>query len=210
MCKTTEDKYFVKGAEVLIDKQEELSKDVAAILEQSPMTQLDAYYVRKNIHHLSQVLESFVNNVTAHFDTLEQKIKEQERSIESFTVNELSCKANDVPAIASKIVHEIVNGKFGNISNELSSIKSHQLKTASILESYKIEQAGVFQTVLNKLELVSRRTIFGWIKWSYETKPIKTILAVALGGILLFVYLMTSLHIKSFGELLEIIKHWFS
>lgn len=208
MCKTAPGKYIVNGEEILIDNLDELSKEVAETLEQNPMNQLDAYYIRKNIHHISKIFAELSVSIEDRINNLNNRIKKQEEALQEALLRDLDCKAKEIPTIATKVVHEIVNGKFGNISTELKDIKTNQSNASTILSVYKEEQSLLHSALMNKLDYVSNRTIFGWIKHNFETKPLRTSIVAGLISVLTFLYIMASLRISSFTDMYNFIKHW--
>lgn len=208
MCFTTADKYIVDGKEVPIDGSE-VPISVLKKLEASPMTQLDALYIRKRIHLLAEKMDEFGQSVAKHFIHIDERVDETEKRVENFTKHEILCQAERVPEIAENIVHKVVNGKFEKISKTLESISTQQNNTKNELVKYKEHQQEQYDTLISKIDYTAEKTIFGWIKKQYEKRPIRTLLVGFVLAILLFMYVSKTLGFNSFSEIYEYIKEWF-
>ncbi len=208
MCFTTADKYIVDGKEIAIDGSD-ISIDVLKKLEVSPMSQLDALYIRKRIHLMSEKMDEFVEAVFQKFNHIDKKADDLEKKVENFTEHEILCQAEKVPEIAESIVHKVVNGKFDKISNTLDLIKIQQDKSKAELVSYKVYQQEQYETMIKKIDYTSEKTIFGWIKKQYEKKPIRTLIVGFIAAILFFMYVSKTLGFHSFNEIFNYFKEWF-
>ena len=208
MCRTSSNKYIVNGEEILIDSNE-LSKEAAEVLEKCNVNQLDAYYIRKNIHNISKSFDKLSESIEERIQELTARVGVQEKALEESLLRDMDCKAKEIPTIASKVVHEIVNGKFGNIANELKTIKDNQSDAASLIITHKDEQTVLHNALLEKLDYVGNRTIFGWIKHNFETRPLQTLAVAVSASVVGFLYVMASLQIKSFSDMWNFIQGWF-
>ena len=197
MCFTTDDKYIVNGKEISIE-DETVPLSVLKTLENSPMTQLDALYIRKKIQSVADKL-----------NVMDKRIDAPEQKVENFTKHEILCQAEKVPDIAESVVHKVVNGKFDKISKTLESISAQQENTKSELIKYKAHQQTQYDTLISKIDYTAEKTIFGWIKKQYEKRPIRTLLVGFVLAILVFMYVSKTLGFNSFSEIYKYIKEWF-
>lgn len=140
MCFTREGIYIVNGKEIKIDYEniDNLSIDILNKLESEKMTQLDALYIRKNIHSLFKAVN----------------------------------------------------------------------KVSEALEEAKETQKNQYDVIIQKIEYVSNKTIFGYLKNSYEKHPIKTIILLSFFSFIFFVTLMRIFDITSFNDFINVLKNW--
>lgn len=210
MCFTTEGKYIVDGKEIDIDDDvDEIPINVLKKLEANPMTQLDAFYIRKRINQLSK---SFVKSLQAIDDEVikvNKRVDSSESKLENFTQNEFECQAKRVPEIAESVVHKVVNGKFNKIADTLANISSEQLRAKQELIKYKEFQISQQEIIIQKIDYVAEKTIFGSIKKQYEKRPLRTIIIFGVLVGILFLYFMNTLGFHSFSDMLKWIMDWF-
>jgi len=210
VCFTTEGKYIVDGKEISIDTNiDEIPLAVLKKLEANPMTQLDALYVRKKINQMSNSFNEIAKSIDEKVDRLDKRVDETEQKIELFTEREFECQAKKVPEIAETVVHKIVNGKFEKISTSLENISVEQLKAKQELIKYKNFQMNQHDILVQKIEYVAEKTIFGWIKKQYEKRPFRTLLIAGIVFIVSFLYFMNTLGFKSFNDMLNWLIGWF-
>lgn len=200
LCFTSEGKYVVDGVDINFDDAE-IPLDKLNKLEASPMTQLDAFYLRKRIHHLS-------NSMMEYAKENELNAQKADKIQKELTHHERDCFAEKIPELVNNSIHAIVNGKMDKIFTSLSEIKITQTNNHTALEEYKIFQETKHLEIIEKIETTLDRTIFGWIRNKYESQPLKTLLVSFIVSIVIFLFTMFSLHIKSFSEFWDIIKGW--
>jgi hypothetical protein len=210
MCWTEEGKYIVDGKEILIDyTDEQIPIAVLQQLEKSNMSQLDAFYIRKNVHRIAKMFDKLSVQLDERIVEVENRMNIADKEFKEFTEHEITCQVEKVPDIASKVVHSIVNGKFDKISKALESIAEKQEAQHTVLDDYKKYQQIQHDLIIDKVQSVSDKTIFGWIKRQYETKPLRTLFIGGIVSVILFLYVMTTLGIHSFTDMFEWIMKWF-
>lgn len=210
MCWTEEGKYIVDGKEISIDyNDEQIPMSVLQELEKSNMSQLDAFYIRKNIHKIAKVFDKLSVQIDDRIMQVEHRVTETEAKFEEFAQHEITCQVDKVPEIASKVVHGIVNGKFDKIAKSLEGIAEKQLTQHTVLDEYKKYQATQHDLIISKIEYTAEKTIFGWIRKQYETHPLRTLFVGGLSAVILFLYIMTTLGIHSFTDMFNWIMNWF-
>lgn len=194
MCFTTEGKYFVAGKEIKIDLDniDELPLEILKKLESCNMTQLDALYLRKRLHSLSNSWDRISNNLETQIEKIDERIKilEEDRIILSDTIRNLESLSDTI--IQIKVNQEEVEKK---------------LLTARVKEKTINEKQ--FNEIINRIDYVANKTIFGWIKNQWEKKPMRTALWLSLLAILSFVTLMKIFDIESFSDMINSLKNIF-
>lgn len=170
MCYSSEGKYIVDGKEISIDYDniETIPIELLKKLEEANMNQLDAFYIRKRMHDLT-------NSMFKATSMLESLI-------------------DDVPRIADERVHKIVNGKFDKIQRSLNSIELKQQESDLHL--------------IEKINYVGNKTIFGWMKNRFERKPLSTIIYSAISGVVTMILLMKIFGINSFMDFIHLLENW--
>lgn len=210
MCWTEEGKYFVDGKEISIDyNDEQIPMAVLQQLEKANMSQLDAFYIRKNVHKIAKMFDKLSVQLDDRIIEVEKRVSETEIKFEEFASHEISCQVDKVPEIASKVVHQIVNGKFEKIAKSLENITLKQEAQHSVLDDYKVYQATQHDLIISKIEYTAEKTIFGWIRKQYELHPLRTLFFGGLSAVILFLYVMTTLGIHSFTDMFNWIMNWF-
>lgn len=210
LCFTTEGKYIIDGKEISIDyNDEQIPLDLLKKLEASTMNQLDAFYIRKNIHRIAKVFDKLSTQIDDRIIEVEKRIYNTEMEFEKFAAHEIICQMDKVPEIASKVVHSIVNGKFDRIATALDTISTSQEIAKKELVEYKTAAQEKHLEIMSAIQYTSDRTIFGWLKNQYVSKPLRTLLIGGLASIILFLYIMTTLNIHSFDQMVEFIIGWF-
>lgn len=202
MCFSTEGKYIVEGLDVYLHSEKEVPIEILKKLEESPMSQLDAFYIRRRLHSIVRVYDQ------RHVE-LNDKIINMKKNIEVFTSHEINCQVDKVPIIAAGVVHKIVNGKFDKIGEALTDIAETQNKTHLTLDNYKAEQESKHLEIMAMIQKTIDKTIFGWFKKQYEAHPIRIVLITAASGVFFFLFLMATFHISSFGQMFDGLLSWF-
>jgi len=185
-------KFYIDGKEIEIDYSQEIDPKILKALESSPMTQYDAYMIRKRMHQFANV-----------FDTVKVELQDDitkiEGKVDDMATREISLQKEIVPVIATKVVHEIVNGKFLEIKRDLDMIKKDQHDVREDLALFN-------NTLMSKIDYITDKTLFGAIKKNYETKPLRTIFLMIITGFLFGVIFFQNIGITSVQDLVNLIK----
>ena len=89
LCFTTEGKYIIDGKEISIDYDaQEIPFDVLKKLEESTMNQLDAFYIRKNIHQIAKMFDKLTVQIDDRILEVEKRMTETELDFEKFATHE--------------------------------------------------------------------------------------------------------------------------
>lgn len=199
-------KFIVDGKEMDLDYDKDISLEILKELEKHSMTQLDAYYIRKRIHELAKIF----NDISVQLTT---RVIGVETRISTYLVDAGKCQAEIIPNIAAGGVHEIVNGKFATISKSLDDIKLDQKRVHDEMgishTEIKKDLHAFNDALVKQINYVVSKTIFGWVKQSYEKKPLRTVFVSGVVGTICFLMIMSTLHVNSFPDLLKYIMGWF-
>ena len=193
MCFSSEGKYYVDGNEIKIDydDNEPIPIETLKKLEESTMSQLDAFYLRKRLHEIG----NFINKCNLSNEVISNELIKKIQTVE-----------DKIPEISLKIVHDVVNGKFIKVEGMFGELKQLLEETKEKNEAHIKIQNENFKSVHERIEYTINKTLFGWFKNQYESKPAKTFISIFIISFIVMLIFFQLFHFSINIEIWNVIK----
>lgn len=193
---------YIANDDVTIDAHSfQISDDMKKALMSNTATQMDIYQLQHSISDLSDNVKKIVSEVNKLKKSFNDK--HEEGKCEFVNISKAT-----MPKIASKVTHEIVNGKFDKIANILKEMNDWQISHSQILSEYKEEQKQEFKRIHDNIVTINERasyvfgkTIYGWFGNRYKEKAFSTIMVGSAIAIFSFLILLRIFDVNVVSEI---------